>query len=600
VNRYARHALRRALGEETGAIAVIVALFMVGLLVIAALVLDLGTGYDHDRELQSAADAGALAGAMELILPAGSPAAATRSYVAQNVAPGDPAASVQGGNVSFQKLQVAARSVTVDLRENHVPFNFAQVIGTSEGAVSAHAKAELMYLTAMPIVAPAPIPYLDPAHFTVHVGHGTGKDADLTQFDLTGSPGLYSGSGSVAGLRHTPDDFLLWLTGVDEAGNDIMAPFPVGSVYVPSADSVIRSVELGRPGAGSTSEHVTVTVQTEGMPPNIDGTPIDTIPLQWRINNNHGWNLEQLHRGSNDQFSGSFTVSPGGSYINGTAMITIQTGDAKAWEALGIDWHALKEAWHPDPHEWKDHDVLAMFTMFDEGQSIRYFKQSGYTTSPDHGGSVQAWVGTRVFDMNGGEATIDSKDMFFQNSFGPTGWGDMLAGASFGEEIQIALGETQAAPSLTLLCDGNGNKQADLGEWLPVDPTVRTGAWIGGLSQAVGKVLFVALVDPGFEEPTPPTNLHAKYNVWFQEYKNWWKPKKPPAHPPKHPKPGWDPNYPTDVQISHLGAFQVDSVVDAGAGNFTMTGHFVRYLSAGTWTDVKPDGVYVETAVLTE
>ena len=51
------------LRDESGAVAIIVALVMVALLSIVALVIDLGGLYDHDRELQTAADAAALAGA---------------------------------------------------------------------------------------------------------------------------------------------------------------------------------------------------------------------------------------------------------------------------------------------------------------------------------------------------------------------------------------------------------------------------------------------------------------------------------------------------------------------------------------------------------
>ncbi len=53
---------RSHLKDETGAVAVIVALFLLVLLVVGALVLDLGSLYDRDRELQSAADAAAEAG----------------------------------------------------------------------------------------------------------------------------------------------------------------------------------------------------------------------------------------------------------------------------------------------------------------------------------------------------------------------------------------------------------------------------------------------------------------------------------------------------------------------------------------------------------
>ncbi|MCP6756625.1 hypothetical protein NL533_33875, partial [Klebsiella pneumoniae] len=83
-------------------------------------------GYDHDRELQAAADASALAGAQSLINDPGSATAVAQQYLAMNVSPGDPQSSVNGANVSAQ-VSPAARAVTVDLREDHVPFNFAQV-----------------------------------------------------------------------------------------------------------------------------------------------------------------------------------------------------------------------------------------------------------------------------------------------------------------------------------------------------------------------------------------------------------------------------------------------------------------------------------------
>ena len=88
MSRPARKIGRRvALREERGAIAVIVAIFMVALLVLAALVLDLGTGYDHDRELQSAADAAALAGAQQLISDPASAGAMAQQYRGQKRIP---------------------------------------------------------------------------------------------------------------------------------------------------------------------------------------------------------------------------------------------------------------------------------------------------------------------------------------------------------------------------------------------------------------------------------------------------------------------------------------------------------------------------------
>ena len=133
---------RQSLKGESGAIAIIVAVAMVALLTAVALVIDLGGLYDHDRELQTAADAGALAGAQELIISDGDTGAATaktQEYVSTNTAPDS---SVVEANLDAWAPVVDAESVTVDLREDHVAFTFAQVFGKSEGAVRAHAKAE--------------------------------------------------------------------------------------------------------------------------------------------------------------------------------------------------------------------------------------------------------------------------------------------------------------------------------------------------------------------------------------------------------------------------------------------------------------------------
>jgi Flp pilus assembly protein TadG len=133
VRELARHG---RINEESGAVAIIVALFLVVLLVLGALVVDLGSLYDHDRELQSAADAGALAGAQQIIVNSHpdtvweSPAELAEDYVGANAAPTNSQASIQWGNLAPWEadVDVVEGSVTVDLRENGVEF-FARVIG---------------------------------------------------------------------------------------------------------------------------------------------------------------------------------------------------------------------------------------------------------------------------------------------------------------------------------------------------------------------------------------------------------------------------------------------------------------------------------------
>jgi hypothetical protein len=490
---------------------------------------------------------------------------------------------------------VGERSVTVDLTENHVPFSFARVIGTSEGTVSAHAKAELMYLTGLPQVAPVAIPYLDPDGFKVHVGRSTSHE--VTAFDLnkTGA-GLYQGSTAQRIWARSSDDYLLWLTAQDGNGEELMAPLVVGSVFVPDSDDPIRRVELSRPDAGAASETVEVTVFTEGLP-----AQIDTVPIVWRLNSGSRHRVTLHSEGTGTGvFSGAFTVAPS-SWINGMAMVSIETTWAYEWDHNWGDWWWHYHDWWDHHWFWHEDSPLAMFAMFDQTQSIRYFKQSGYTGGDEGQSTISAQVGTRVYDLNGGEITVSSKDLFFQSSFGPTGWGDMLAVAGFPDEVKVALQEEQRDPSWTLFCDTNGNDQADIGEWVPVNSTVRgTAGWGAGLSQAMGKVVFVALVDPGYEAATAPQfpYHHHHYDWWWGGYySNWWNTHWFHHHHGPYPA---TPNYPTDLQITHLGAFQVDSVSLDGASDFTMTGHFTRYLGTGQWTNVKPDGVYVETAVLTE
>ena len=70
----------------------------------------------------------------------------------------------------------------------------------------------------------------------------------------------------------------------------------------------------------------------------------------------------------------------------------------------------------------------------------------------------------------------------------------------------------------------------------------------------MGKVLFVALVDPGYvaatpgPEPAQPLLLVVGFfQSWLEQ--NW------PHYHGNHPTPDSTPNYPNEVQISHLARF---------------------------------------------
>ncbi len=272
-------ARRSSLQEETGAVAIIVALFLLVLLVLAALVLDLGSLYDHDRELQSAADAGALAGAQELIYSPGNVAAAgtkARGYVTNNAA----VSRVVEANLAPWAPVVDQRSVTVDLQENHVMFSFARVIGQTEGSVKAHAKAEVMYLTGVDGLFPIAFSWLKPHHFLIRYTAPSGTV--MTSYSITnpasdteGDQGIYSGSRLASIPVNSGSGSVLYDVSVsaqNAANQDLLdLPSPAGSLYVPGTTSVVRGVKIDRiidvPANPATqlSERVTITLKTTDL-----------------------------------------------------------------------------------------------------------------------------------------------------------------------------------------------------------------------------------------------------------------------------------------------------------------------------------------------
>ena len=536
---------------------------MLALLVLAALVLDLGTGYEHDTGLQAAADAAALAGAQELINPAGNPTAFAQQYLASNVSPGDSHSSVQGGNVTSQ-ITPAARSVTVDLTESHIPFNFAQAIGVKEGSVKAHAKAELMYLTATPQISPVAIPYLHPDHFNIRYGYGNSIFSGLNSFDVSlggaGDSGQYQGSASRS--LSSGHVYAGLLTAKDANGNDLMAPVSVGSLYVPSSStSPIQTVDLVRSNMGGSSETVRITVGTY-----LVTDPTVQVDVQVRSGVYDTVTLNPS--GSGGVYSGTVTIAPG--FAGGMAVISFVT---HASTVVGSTWPSGA--------------TLATYTMFEPGQSIIYVDQNRYSGSG--GTTVSATIQTKAYNL-GSQVTVTSSDMAFQSSFGATDWADMVSGVGFSQELQAALGLIQADPGWRLTCDTNGNGQADIGEMVPIDPSVRS-TWGTSLLQAQGKTMVVALVASGYPSTT--------YPMWLQWIGGW------PVigEPILNFLSQWFAQHtaPTSLPIVNLGALQVPmGGVSVNGATFTMTGLWTRYLSTGTWTSVKPNGLYVETAVLTE
>jgi Putative Flp pilus-assembly TadE/G-like len=136
-----------SLRSERGQTMVLTTLFVAALLGMAALVLDLGTWFRSQRDLQAVADAAALAGAQELPDSTVRAAARADEYTDKNSGP-SPAVSFSNTVPGF-----GADTIEVDL-ERPAPGFFAKVFGVDSVEIRARAKAKASYPSAARWVAP--------------------------------------------------------------------------------------------------------------------------------------------------------------------------------------------------------------------------------------------------------------------------------------------------------------------------------------------------------------------------------------------------------------------------------------------------------------
>jgi Flp pilus assembly protein TadG len=145
----------RLLTDSKGQAAVLSVLFLVGLLGMAALVLDVGSWFRASRASQAAADASALAGAQAL---PSDPSSATNAALTW--------ANKNGGGVSAADITISSQiapndtiSVTVKRRE---PSFFAQLFGIGSADVASHAVARTDGIADARYVAPIAVPESNP------------------------------------------------------------------------------------------------------------------------------------------------------------------------------------------------------------------------------------------------------------------------------------------------------------------------------------------------------------------------------------------------------------------------------------------------------
>lgn len=147
--------------RDDGAVAVIVALLLVIFIGLAAFVVDAGYWYNVRRQLQSAADSGALAGCAELKLSGDKTAAFTKAtqYASLNAtAPAD-GLEVMPIGTSTTSSMVGDDYVLLTVRKK-APTFFCSIYGGTNGYIVAQSKAKLSWVYGMRGLVPLAMPIL--------------------------------------------------------------------------------------------------------------------------------------------------------------------------------------------------------------------------------------------------------------------------------------------------------------------------------------------------------------------------------------------------------------------------------------------------------
>jgi hypothetical protein len=203
----------RICGDDTGAVAVIVALLLVVFILFAALVVDLGYWYNVRRQLQAAADGAALAGCWEVIKSGDKVAALStaRTYAGHNaVAPADGLEMIEPGSVNpstgHPYTEVTDTYVKVTVRK-HAPAFFSVIMGYSGEWIMAQSRADAQWLSGMKGLVPWSVPIIAaPTRVTVRVGGG--PEQTMTK----GGDELWHGYGITVGQNPASSGYPLTVT----------------------------------------------------------------------------------------------------------------------------------------------------------------------------------------------------------------------------------------------------------------------------------------------------------------------------------------------------------------------------------------------------
>jgi hypothetical protein len=182
-----RERIRQAARDDTGAVAVMTAVLVLAFVALSAIVVDVGYLYDTRRELQAAAEAGALAGCQELITSgdAGLARSSADQYARMNVAHG-PVKALEIRRIDVDTTEKSVRVVVADQAQMF----FSRMVGPATRQVQAAAKARAWQLEGGRYLVPWAIPIVRVVD-RVEVWTTGGSPSVLTQD--AGDPLTYSG-----------------------------------------------------------------------------------------------------------------------------------------------------------------------------------------------------------------------------------------------------------------------------------------------------------------------------------------------------------------------------------------------------------------------
>jgi len=163
--------IKRLVRSESGVISVVAALAMVAILAMGALALDMGRIYLKRSSLQTAADAGALAGANSLLGEGRDLAALrtiVRNYAVRNMVDSDrPGVALTDGDILFLRdgvpddvhpNQVEVKISLLEERSNPLKLGFAPIIGIPSFDLTVTARAGLVGVCTSKCVKPFVVP----------------------------------------------------------------------------------------------------------------------------------------------------------------------------------------------------------------------------------------------------------------------------------------------------------------------------------------------------------------------------------------------------------------------------------------------------------